>query len=362
MPERIWNFNAGPATLPLPVLEKIKSDLPNYNNTGMALMELSHRSKDYSEVHAEAKTLLKELFFVPDNHHILFLQGGASSQFFMIPMNLLKEGQKADYVNTGTWSKKAIKEAKLFGTVNVAGSSEDANFTFIPKSVDLKLSSDAQYVHITSNNTIAGTQWASFPETGNIPIMSDMSSDILSRKLDVSKFGIIYAGAQKNLGPSGVTVVIIRDDVLQKCRDDIPSMTMYKIHAEKDSLFNTAPTFSIYILKLVLAHVKSIGGLEAVEKENIEKGKLLYGTVEENKDFFRCPVPEDSRSLMNVVFRLPDEDLEKQFIAEGLAAGFGGLKGHRSVGGIRVSMYNAMPLKGIQELTAFMKDFMKDNG
>lgn len=360
MPDRIWNFNAGPATLPLPVLEKIKSDLPNYHNTGMALMELSHRSKDYSEVHAEAKALLKELFSVPDSHHILFLQGGASTQFFMIPMNLLREGQKADYVNTGTWSKKAIKEAKLFGDAHIAGSSEDSNFTYIPK--DLNFSSDAQYVHITSNNTIGGTQWAAFPDTGNVPLMADMSSDILSRKLDVNKFGIIYAGAQKNLGPSGVTVVIIRDDVIQKCRDDIPTMTMYKTHVEKDSLFNTAPTFSIYILKLVLEHVKSIGGLDAVENENLEKGKLLYGTLEDNKEFFRCPIQEDSRSLMNVVFRLPNEDLEKKFIADGLAGGFGGLKGHRSVGGIRVSMYNAMPLKGIQALTEFMKDFARDNG
>jgi phosphoserine aminotransferase len=362
MPKRIWNFNPGPATLPLPVLEKMKADLPNYNDTGMAVMELSHRSKEYEEIHARAKTLLKELFSIPDNHHILFLQGGASTQFYMIPMNLLKQGQKADYIHTGEWSKKAIKEAKLFGTVNIAGSSEDSNFTFIPKNTDLRLSSDAQYVHVTSNNTIAGTQWASFPDTGKVPLIADMSSDILSRKLDVGKFGIIYAGAQKNLGPSGVTVVIIRDDVAKKCRDDIPTMIKYTTHIDKDSLFNTAPTYSIYILKLVLEHVKNIGGLNVVEKENIEKGRLLYGTIDSNTDFFRCPVQKDSRSLMNVVFRLPSEDLEKKFIAEGLAAGFGGLKGHRSVGGIRVSMYNAMSLKGIQELTKFMNTFAGKNG
>ena len=362
MAHRIWNFNPGPATLPLPVLEKMKADLPVYGNTGMAVMELSHRSKDYDAIHQGAKTLLKELFSVPDNYHILFLQGGASTQFYMIPMNLLREGQSADYVNTGSWSKKAIKEAKLFGKVNIAGTSEEANFTFIPKRDGLKLDPDAQYVHITSNNTIAGTQWHAYPDTGAVPLMADMSSDILSKKIDVARFGLIYAGAQKNLGPSGVTVVIIRDDLVEKSRDDIPTMIMYKTHVEKDSLFNTAPTYSIYILKLVLEHVKSIGGLAAVGKENEEKAKLLYGTVDANKDFFRCPVAEDSRSLMNVVFRLPSEDLEKQFVADSLAAGFGGLKGHRSVGGIRVSMYNAMPLKGIEALTAFMKEFAKKHG
>lgn len=362
MAERIWNFNAGPATLPLPVLEKIKADLPNFNNTGMAFMELSHRSKEYAAVHAEAKSLLKELFSVPDNHHILFLQGGASTQFCMVPMNLLSAGQTADYINTGSWSAKAIKEAKLFGNVNIAASSEDANFSYIPNLKDIHLTPDAQFVHITSNNTIAGTQWKTFPDTGSVPLISDMSSDILSRKLDVSKFGIIYAGAQKNLGPSGVTVVIIQDDVLARCKEGLPTMLSYRTHVEKDSLFNTSPTYSIYILKLVLEHVKSIGGLAAVEKENEEKGKLLYGTLDANKDFFNCPIAEDSRSLMNVVFRLPSEELEQKLIAEGMAAGFGGLKGHRSVGGIRVSMYNAMPLAGIQALTDFIKNFAQKNG
>jgi phosphoserine aminotransferase len=360
MANRIWNFNPGPATLPLPVLEKMKADLPNYAGTGMAVMELSHRSKEYAAIHADAKSLLRELFIIPENHHILFLQGGASLQFAMVPMNLLGEGKSADYISTGSWSKKAIKEAKLFGNVNIAGSSEEAKFTFIPK--DLKLDPNAQYVHITSNNTIAGTQWATFPNTGNIPLVADMSSDIMCKKINVSKFGLIYAGAQKNLGPSGVTVVIIRDDIAVKCREDITTMLKYKTHIENDSLFNTPPTYSIYILKLVLEYVKSIGGLNAVEKENNEKAKLLYGTIDSNKEFFRCPVKEDSRSIMNVVFRLPSEDLEAKFIADAKAAGFGGLKGHRSVGGIRVSMYNAMPLKGIQELTKFMKDFAQKNG
>ncbi len=358
--DRIWNFNAGPATLPLPVLEKIKADLPNYDGTGMAVMELSHRSKPYAAIHAAAQDLLRELFSIPDNYKIMFLQGGASSQFYMIPMNLLHEGDSADYVNTGTWSKKAIKEAKMFGNVNVAGSSDGENFTYIPK--DLNLDAYAKYVHITSNNTIAGTQFHAFPDTGSVPLLADMSSDILSKKIDISKFGMIYAGAQKNLGPSGVTVVIMSDDLLAKCREDIPTMTMYKTHAEKDSLFNTAPTYSIYILKLVLEHVKNIGGMAEVEKINAAKGDVIYGTMAENPDFFRCPVKEDSRSLMNVVFRLPSEELEAKFIADGLAAGFGGLKGHRSVGGIRASMYNAMPLDGVKALSEFMKDFAKNNG
>lgn len=362
MPERIWNFNAGPATLPLPVLEKIKADLPNYNNTGMAVMELSHRSKDYAAIHAEAQDLLRDLFSIPENYKILLLQGGASTQFYMIPMNLLGEGQTADYINTGTWSKKAIKEAKRFGNVNVAATSEDKNFTYIPAADSISMTPDARYVHTTSNNTIAGTQMHTFPDTGSVPLICDMSSDILSRKLDVGKFGLIYAGAQKNLGPSGVTVVIIRDDVIEMSTDSIPTMCQYKVQAEKDSLFNTGPTFSIYILREVLRHFKGIGGLEAIEKENEAKGKLLYSVIDDNADFFRSPIAKDSRSLMNVVFRLPSEDLEKQFIADGLAAGFGGLKGHRSVGGVRVSMYNAMTLQGIEALTEFMLQFMKDNG
>ena len=362
MPKRIWNFNAGPATLPLPVLEKIKADLPNFNDTGMAVMELSHRSKDYAPIHAEAQALLRELMNIPDNYKILLLQGGASTQFYMIPMNLLNTGQTADYINTGTWSKKAIKEAKRFGTVNVAASSEDKNFTYIPALDTLSLTPDARYVHTTSNNTIAGTQMKQFPDTGSVPLVSDMSSDILSRKLDVSKFGIIYAGAQKNLGPSGVTVVIIREDIIGMCNTEIPTMCQYGVQAEKDSLFNTGPTFSIYILKEVLTHFKNIGGLPAIEKENEAKGELLYSVINNNSDFFKSPIAEDSRSLMNVVFRLPSEELEKKFIADGLAAGFGGLKGHRSVGGIRVSMYNAMTLDGIKALTEFMLEFMKNNG
>jgi len=362
MAKRIWNFNAGPATLPLSVLEKIKADIPSYNNSGMAVMELSHRAKDYADIHAQAKALLTELFNIPDGYNILFLQGGASTQFFMIPMNLLAQGKSADYVNTGTWSKKAIKEAKLFGDVNIAGSSEDKNFTYIPDVSGLSLNSASEYVHITSNNTIAGTQFKKFPETGSVPLIADMSSDIMSKKLDVSKFSMIYAGAQKNMGPAGVTLVIMKDDLLAKCKQDLPSMLKYDTHVQKDSLFNTGPTFSIYVVKLVLEWIKECGGVEAIEKENNKKADLLYGVIDDNPDFFKCPIEVNSRSFMNAVFRLPTEDLEKQFIAEAAEAGFGGTKGHRSVGGIRISMYNAMPYKGIKALTDFMLKFAKNNG
>ena len=362
MSKRIWNFNPGPATLPLEAIEQAKADLPVYKNTGMAVMELSHRSKDYAAIHADAKALLKEMFSVPDNFHILFLQGGASLQFAMVPMNFLGEGKTADYINTGAWSKKAIKEAKLLGNVKIAGSSEDTNFNRIPRPGEISLDPGAAYVHLTSNNTIAGTQWAAYPDTGSVPIIADMSSDILCRKINFSPFGLIYAGAQKNLGPSGVTVVILREDLLGKCRQDIPTLLKYTIHAEKDSMFNTPPTYSIYLMKLVLEWVKKQGGLASIEKTNKDKAQLIYSTMDANADFYRGTTEKDSRSIMNVTFRLPSEDLEAAFISQALEAGFGGLKGHRSVGGIRVSMYNAMPLEGIKSLTEFMKQFARKNG
>lgn len=362
MAKRIWNFNAGPATLPLSVLDKAKADLPDYMNTGMAVMELSHRSKQYDAIHQDAIKLIKELYGVPDNFKILMLQGGASLQFAMVPLNLLGKDKKADYIITGSWSKKALKEAKMQGIINIAGSSEDTNFNRIPKQSELKLSNDAVYCHITSNNTIAGTQFQSFPDTGSVPLIADMSSDILSKRIDFSKFGLIYAGAQKNLGPSGLTVVIIRDDLVSAGREDIPIILQYRTHAENDSLYNTPPTYSIYIMKLVLDWVKELGGLPAMEKRNQEKGKLLYGLLDEMSEFYKGTNQSDSRSLMNVTFRLPSEELEAKFISEGSAAGFGGLKGHRSVGGIRVSMYNALEPKGIKELTMFMKEFAKKNG
>jgi phosphoserine aminotransferase len=362
MANRIWNFNPGPATLPLPVLEKAKEEIPDYAGTGMSVMEISHRSKEYATIHAEAKNLIIELFGIPKNFKVLFLQGGSSLQFAMIPMNLLRERQSADYVITGSWSKKAIKEAKILGSAKVAGSSEEANFNKIPKKNELTFDPNAVYVHITSNNTIAGTQWHTFPDTGNVPLVADMCSDILSRRVDFSTFDLIYASAQKNLGPAGVTVVIISDDLASKCRDDIPTLLKYATHIEKDSTFNTPPTYSIYIVKLVLEWMKENGGLDSIEKTNRAKAKLLYETMDGQKEFYRGTVEPDSRSLMNATFRLPTEDLEAKFLSEAASAGFGGLKGHRSVGGIRVSMYNAMSLKGIQEVTDFMKEFAKKNG
>ncbi len=362
MAKRIWNFNAGPATLPLPVLEQVKSDLPDFQDTGMAVMELSHRSKAYDTIHQSALRLMRELFAVPENFKVLFLQGGASMQFAQVPMNLLGKGKNADYIITGSWSKKALKEAKLYADINIAGTSESTSFNRIPEQDELKLNADAAYCHITSNNTIAGTQYTAFPETGKVPLVADMSSDILSREIDWSKFGIVYAGAQKNLGPSGLTVVIIREDLIEAGPADIPIILQYRTQAEKDSLYNTPPTYSIYIMKLVLDWVKANGGLSGMMKRNAEKGKMLYGLIDEMSGFYKGAVEKESRSLMNVTFRLPSEELEAQFIAEGAAAGFGGLKGHRSVGGVRVSMYNALEPQGIQELTQFMKTFAQKNG
>lgn len=359
---RIWNFNAGPATLPLSVLEKAKNDLPNYDGTGMAVMELSHRSKQYSAIHDKAQALMAELMGLPENYKVLLLQGGASLQFAMVPMNLLGPDQSADYIITGSWSKKALKEAKNVGNVKIAATAEEGNFVHIPTQDELTLDPAAQYVHITSNNTIAGTQWQTFPETGSVPLVADMSSDILSKKFDVTPFGIIYAGAQKNLGPSGLTVVIIRDDILAKCNSKLPTMLQYPTHANAASLYNTPPTYSIYFLKLVLEWVKELGGTEAIEKRNQDKADLLYGTIDELSGFYKGASEVAARSKMNVTFRLPTEELEAQFIAEGLTAGFGGLKGHRSVGGIRVSMYNALEPEGIKALTDFMKAFASKNG
>ncbi len=359
MAKRIWNFNPGPATLPLPVLKKARREIPNYGNTGMAVMELSHRSSEYAQIHADAKSLLKNLFSIPEDYNILFLQGGASLQFAMIPMNLLTKGSFADYIITGSWSKKALTEANIIAEGKVAGSSEDKNFGYIPKNLDLH--SNAEYVHITSNNTIAGTQWHTYPDTGNVPLVADMSSDILSRKIDVSKFGIIYAGAQKNIGPAGVTVVIIKKDLVEKARKDIPTLLKYETHVKKDSTFNTPPTYSIYLMKLVLEWVKDQGGIDKIEEINKNKAETIYSTMNNNSEFFKGAVKKEDRSLMNITLRLPTEELEKKFISEATMAGFGGLKGHRSVGGIRISIYNAMPSKGVEELNKFMVNFAKKN-
>jgi len=360
MVHRIHNFNPGPCALPLSVLEKAAAEMFDYAGTGMSVMEISHRSKEFDAIINDAVALLKELLGVPKNYHVLFLGGGASTQFYMIPMNFLGGGT-ADYINTGSWSKKAIKEAKLFGTVNIAATSEETNFNFIPKQAELKLTPGAKYVHYTSNNTIFGTEFHYVPETGGVPLICDMSSDIMSRPVDVGKFGLIYAGAQKNLGAAGVTVVIIKDELVQAGAGDIPTMAQYRTHAEKNSLFNTPPCWNIYILKLFLEWMKSLGGLKEVDARSQTKSDLIYGAIDEMSDFCRGHAAVDSRSRMNVTFNLPTEELEKRFAAEAAKGGLGGLKGHRSVGGIRVSMYNAVAVESVQAVVDFMKDFYGKN-
>lgn len=356
---RKWNFNPGPAVLPLPALEKAQAAMLNYANTGMGILEISHRSKEFLAVMEETKSGLKDVLGIPDEYEVLFCQGGANLQFSMIPMNLMGDTKAADYVDTGTWSSRAIKAAQLEGKACVKASSEDKKFTYLPELDKIEWSNDAAYVHITSNNTIYGTQYRTFPDTGEKPLVCDMSSDILSHRLDVSKFGLIYAGAQKNMGPSGVTVVIIRKDLAEKSPPNLPPMLRYKMFVEKDSAYNTPPTFSIFMVGLVLEWVKQQGGLEAIEKENEKKAHLLYSMMDEDPDFFMGPVEKTSRSYMNAVMRLPSEDLEKKFIAQAAENNLIGLKGHRSVGGIRVSMYNAMSIEGIETLVGFMKEFRK---
>jgi len=359
---RTWNFYAGPATLPPPALERARVEIPNWENTGMSVMETSHRSPEYDAVHEGAISLMTELLGLDDDHQVLFLQGGASMQFAMLPMNFIPSGGSADYVNTGTWSQKAIKEANIIAAGRVAGSSEDDGFTRIPKQAELDLDPNAAFVHITSNNTIKGTQFHDFPDTGGVPLVADMSSDILWRSFDANSFHLIYAGAQKNIGPSGVTIVILRKSWLEQANENLPTMLSYATYSAKNSLYNTPPTFAIYMVRNVLDWVKEQGGLAAVEKTNRAKGDLLYGVMADNPEFYSCPVAEDSRSYMNVVFRLPSEDLEAKFVAEGKATGMVGLKGHRSVGGCRASIYNAMPLEGVQVLAGFMEEFAKNNG
>jgi phosphoserine aminotransferase len=359
---RTWNFYAGPATLPLAALEKAQQELIEWEGTGMSVMETSHRSPEYDAVHQEATGLFSELLGLDDDHQVLFLQGGASTQFAMIPMNFIPPGGSADYVNTGTWSTKAIKEAEIIASCRVAGSSEGDGFTRVPKQAELDLDPNAAYVHITSNNTIKGTQYHEFPDTGNIPLVADMSSDFLWRPFDANKFGLIYAGAQKNIGPSGVCVVVLKKSWLEKANDNVPTMLKYATHSAKDSLFNTPPTFAIYMVRNVLRWVKENGGLAGMEKRNRAKADRLYGVIEAYPAFYRCPVEEASRSVMNVVFRLPSEELEAQFVAEAKGKNMVGLKGHRSVGGCRASIYNAMEPAGVEALASFMEEFAEKNG
>jgi phosphoserine aminotransferase len=358
---RVFNFNPGPAAIPLEVLEEIQEEFLNFKGSGMSITEISHRSKPFDDVINDAIERTKRLFKLDDRFKVLFIQGGASMQFCMIPMNLLTDGKSADYVNTGTWATKAIKEAQLLKkNIKVVASSEDKNFSYIPQNI--KFSTDAVYAHITSNNTIKGTQFSSFPDTGSIPIISDMSSDIMSRPLDMDRFGLIYAGAQKNLGPAGVCMVIIRDDMLEGIPDTVPSMLNYTTYSSKNSLYNTPPCFAIYTVQLVLKWLEEkIGGLRNMEEINKKKAAILYDFFD-NSDFYRGTSEKNSRSLMNVTFRLPTEDLEKTFVAEATKNNLIGLKGHRSVGGCRASIYNAMPIKGIETLVDFMKVFESKNG
>ncbi|MBU0600494.1 phosphoserine transaminase [bacterium] len=358
---RKFNFNPGPAALPLEVLQEVQENVVDFYGLGMSVLEMSHRSKEFINVLNEAKLLLKEILEIPEDYEILFLQGGASLQFAMVPYNLLRDGEFADYIITGSWAKKALKEAKILGKVNIAATTESENFKRIPKPGEIKLNQEAAYVHITSNNTIFGTQWKSFPETGNVPLVVDMSSDILSRKLEVSKFGLIYAGAQKNLGPAGVTLVIIRKDLAARCPETVPTLLRYKTQIEENSLYNTPCVFGIYVMKLVLEWVKKKGGFEKIEELNTKKAGLIYEAIDSSQGFYRPHAEKDSRSLMNITFRLKDESLEDKFVKEASSLGFYGLKGHRSVGGIRASIYNAFPIEGVERLVEFMKKFALAN-
>jgi phosphoserine aminotransferase len=360
---RVINFNAGPATLPLPVLEYAHKEFLDYEGTGMSLIEHSHRGSAYEKLHQETKALFRELLAIPDTHDVLFMQGGASAQFALVPMNLRGPGQSADYVMTGAWSDKALGEAQITGEAREAGTGKvDGKYTRVPTQAELDLDPDAAYAHITTNNTIMGTQFHTYPESGNVPLVADMSSDILWRPIDVSKFGLIYAGAQKNLGPAGITVLIMRKDLAERSPKTLPKIFRYKTILDGDSLQNTIPTFPVYMIRNVLRWMRDQGGASAMEKRNREKAGYIYGMIDENPSFFRCPVEVQSRSVMNPVFRLPTEDLEKKLIAEAAAAGMVGIKGHRSVGGIRASIYNAMEPSDVLKFVDFTKAFAQRNG
>jgi phosphoserine aminotransferase len=358
---RIHNFSAGPAVLPLPVLEQAQRDLISLPGVGMSVMEISHRSKTFEDLLNSAIADIRALANVPDNYRILMLQGGATLQFSMVPMNLLTPGGSADYIDTGSWADKAIKEAKKVGSVNIVASTKADGYTRIPRQDELKLTPGAAYVHITTNNTIEGTEWKAPPDVGEAPLVADTSSDIFSGPIDVSRFGLIYAGAQKNLGPSGVTLVIIREDLLTRSTDAVPIMLNYKVHADNNSLYNTPNTFGIYILGLTMKWLRSTGGLEGIARINQRKASRLYAEIDRT-GFYRGTAQRESRSLMNITFRLPDEQLEKTFEKEATAAGLDGLKGHRAVGGIRASIYNAFPEEGIDALVAFMREFERKHG
>ncbi len=358
--ERVYNFSAGPSMLPLEVLETAAAEMTNYKGSGMSVMEMSHRSKEFEDIITQAESLLRDLMHIPENYKVLFLQGGGSSQFSMIPLNLFKNSKKADFIVTGSWTKKAAAEAKRYGEVNVLASSEADVFSYIPKVSKESYSPDADYFYITTNNTIYGTRYINLPETGNVPLVGDMSSNILSQTYDVSKFGLIFAGAQKNIGPSGVTIVIVRDDLIGHAADLTPTMFNYKIHTENGSLYNTPPTYNIYIAKLTFEWVKKQGGVEGIEKMNEKKASLLYDYID-SSTLFKNPVAKEDRSLMNITFVTGSSEIDKKFLTEAKQQGMVNLGGHRSVGGMRASIYNAMPLEGVEKLVEFMKKFEMEN-
>lgn len=357
------NFNAGPSALPLPALERAQKELLDFEGSGMSILEHSHRGKVYEKVHAEAISLLTELFAIPPSHQVLFMQGGATAQFALVPMNLRTDSHAGDYVITDTWGKKAFSEAKVVGKPHVAwDQNKDGRWTRVPKQSELSLSEGAPYLHITTNNTIMGTQFFEYPSAGSVPLVADMSSDILWRPTDVSKFGLIYAGAQKNMGPAGITVVIIRKDLIEKSRTDIPSIFRYAEVAKNDSLQNTITTFTVYMIRNVLSWLKEQGGVAEMERRNRRKAGLLYEAIDGSGGYYTCPAERESRSVMNVVFRLPSEELDAKFVAEASKAGLVGLKGHRLVGGIRASLYNAVAVEGVEKLVQFMQEFKSANG
>jgi phosphoserine aminotransferase len=358
---RIFNFSAGPAVLPLEVLEEAQRDLLSLPNVGMSVLEISHRSKAFDEIIDGCEADLRSLARIPENYRVLFLQGGASLQFSMVPMNLLPPGGSADYIVTGSWSQKAVKEAKRVGAVKIAGTTESENFARIPAQHELALDPSAAYVHFTTNNTIFGSEWHYLPDVGAVPLVADTSSDMFSRPLDVGKYALIYAGAQKNLAPAGVTLVIMRDDMLRRTPATLPTMLQYTVHAENKSLYNTPPVFAIYVMRLVLKWLIAQGGLEAIERRNIAKASKVYAEIDRT-GFYRGHAHKDCRSRMNVTFRLPSEELEKKFAKDATGAGLDGLKGHRSVGGLRASIYNAFPEAGVDALVQFMREFESRNG
>ena len=359
--ERIHNFAAGPAILPVPVLEEIQRDLIALPGVGMSILEISHRSPTFESILDRAEADIRSLANIPSTYKVLFLQGGASLQFSMVPMNLLGAGQTADYIDSGSWAEKAYKEAKKVGNANIAATTKGDNYSRVPRQSELNLTPGAAYIHMTSNNTIEGTEFKELPDVGDVPLVSDTSSDMFSRPIDVSRHSLIYAGAQKNMGPAGVTVVIIRDDLLQRSQKSLPTMLNYAVHAENRSLYNTPPAFAVYALGLVMKWLIAQGGLSKIEQRNRRKADKLYAEIDRT-GFYRGTAQKDSRSLMNVTFRLGSEDLEKEFVKEATAAGLDGLKGHRSVGGMRASIYNAFPEDGVDALVGFMREFERTYG